>query len=293
MVEAVLEHLVHVVVRDEVGEPLARVVVEAVDPVGVFDAGPAGEVLDEQTRGAQLGIAARAADPRTAGVAGSEALQVPGLDGEVELVFGRAHQLVDEVFHRQARRAARDLAVKLHEALHDGEVLRDLLDHARALHLHRHDPPASRQHGTVHLRDGGRPQRRVVEFGKGLLQRAAQLGGHFLLHHIESQRLALGAQRPEGLAVLDGQHVRMRRGDLTELDEGGAEVFEHGDGLLGGQALVDPVPAQHLQYLEKARGGVALVLGRRLAARACEQVLERGHVHVLSGGGIRYDVPRL
>ena len=275
--KAVFEHLAHVIVRHEVGQALAGIRIKAGNSIGVLHARPGRKILDQQPRTTQVHVAARAAHARTPGIVLAETLEVFGLDGEVQLVFGGAHQLVYQVFHRQARRAAGHLAVEVHEALHDGKVLRHLLDHARALHLHGHGLPAVCKHGAVHLRDGGRPQRRIVELGKGLLQRAPQLGGHLLARHFDRQRLALRAQSPEGLAVLDGQHVRVRRGNLPELHEGGAEVFEHGDGLLGRQTLVYLVLVQDFQYLAKTRRGVALVLGRGLLARAGQQVLKRRH----------------
>ena len=51
----------------------------------------------------------------------------------------------------------------------------------------------------------------------------------------------------EGIAVLARQDVGMRRGNLAELDEGGAEVLEERHRLVGGDAVSDVVLPEYLE----------------------------------------------
>jgi hypothetical protein len=232
---------------------------DLVDPA---DPHAVGEVHREDRLGRELGIAARRAHERAAGVVRGEALEVALLDVEVQLVGAGALQLVDQVRERQRPRArlggAQEL-VHVDQGVHQRKVLGDGLRDAGALHLDGDDLAAVADDRPVDLRDRRAAQGRVVELAEQLVHRAAELLLHAGAHVGGGHRGDVGAQLREGVAVLGRQDVGMGRRDLAELDERRAEVLEYRDGLLWGEPLGYAMALEDAQDLAQALAAARLV----------------------------------
>ena len=114
-------------------------------------------------------------------------------------------QFLDVVFH-QGRQVQHDLEVDLD----------DFLD-AGPLDLER-DLPTVLQLGPVHLPDGGRCQRCVVELGKQIFEHYPQLGLDDLTGGVGGKRRHLVLKLGEFLQKVDRDQVRTGRQNLSELD---------------------------------------------------------------------------
>ena len=147
---------------------------------------------------------------------------VLGLETEVELLDDRLGEELDQG-RRVGQRGDRDAADEVRrQPRHDGEVLAHPRRDRRALHLH-HDRRPVAQRGGVHLGDGGRGQRGVLDGGEHRLERPAQLLGE----HPLDDRPRLGRDlvaAPLELGDQLGREDAVARGDdLAQLDVGRAE----------------------------------------------------------------------
>ena len=147
---------------------------------------------------------------------------VLGLEPEVELLDDRLGEELDEG-GRVGQRGDGDPAHQVRgQPGHDGEVLAHPVRHRRALDLDHHRRPVA-QRRRVHLRDGGRGERRLLDRGEDGAEGAAQLLGEHLLDdrprlggHLVAAPLELGHQ-------LGREDAVTRRDDLAQLDVGGAQ----------------------------------------------------------------------
>ena len=245
--ETVFHQLLHVVVGDEVGELVALFPAQALDGARLAHTRVGEEVLCEQRARRELLVAARGPYTRAVLVVLVEALEIARLDAEIKLVARRAHELVDELLERGPALARREQVVELDDAFHDREVVGDLLDHAGTLHLDGHDLLRVLDNSAVHLGNGGGTDGRVVELLEQLVDGLAQLVFYLLFDDRGIERLCMRPELAEGIAVLARQDVGVRRGNLAELDEGGAEVLEERHRLVGGDAVSDVVLPEYLE----------------------------------------------
>ena len=229
---SLVEHLLHPVLRDEVGEVFALVLRYLLEHAVLLETRPAREVHRQHERCAVLLEGARGLDTLARHVVAVEAGEVAHLDGEVHLVFGRALQLVEELLERNLRRARVDELVGGEQAAHEQDVFCDDLGDAWPHDLDRDLIARLLEDGAMHLRDGRRAQRMLVEHGEHVCVRVDRLDDG-----VEIDRLDICAQLAELVAVLLGQYVGVRGGDLPELDERRAELLQDGDCLLGRQPL--------------------------------------------------------
>ena len=107
------------------------------------------------------------------------------------------------------------------------EVGLDLARRPRTLHLHR-DAFAVRQHGSVHLPDGGRGDGLQLELEEGTLERQPELGLEHLLDLAGGERADVVLERAELEDDVRRHDVGTGRQHLAELHEGGPELVEHG-----------------------------------------------------------------
>ena len=218
-----------------------------------------------------------------------EAARVVGFEREVHLGGDRVVELIDE------RGRLVDVRLDdgaLHEAcqrVQDLHVPRHGAGDLGTLHLD-HDlfgAVGRLQHRAMHLGDGRRRQRLLLEALVDVLERRAERALHRLANFLEGQRIDLVLQLLQLDDPLGRQQVRPGRGDLAQLHERRTEVHGHqSNPLRGGDAalLVLPSLAQRLGdrlFFVLARGELRR---RRLAGEAqslCElgkSVAHENHV---------------
>ena len=207
------------------------------------------------------------------------------LQAEVELFGEIVGEVGDDVLGRQPAAQLGQLD-GLREALEDLQVGGDAAADARPLDLDD-DLFAGVQRRVVHLRDGGRRERRLLPLGE-------QLGGvpAEVLDEELVDLLGVGGRHPvQQAAELARQRLAERSGarrdDLPELDVGGTEVGEGVRQLLDHLLLPRPLARQ---LGDDASGGAGdLPTGDGYPGRFDRQrhPVQLGHLAVLGRGSFQ------
>ena len=144
----------------------------------------------------------------------------------IELAADRAGELVNHGSHVDEVEGSHALLENAGGLVEQAQIRFDLLGRARALHLDG-DRVSVRQHGSVHLPDRGRRHRLFLELEEEPLQRLVEVLLNDAPHLAEGERLDIVLQPAQLADHVGRKHVRSHRKQLTELDEGRAELLEH------------------------------------------------------------------
>src|SRR5262249_19681589 len=154
-------------------------------------------------------------------------------------------------------------------------------------HLHHH-LLAARQARGVHLRDGCRRDRLLVDPGEGALERTAEILLDHPAHVREALRRDLVAAALELLHQLGREESLPRRHDLPELDVGGAKTLESAPeparqpGARDGAARAALAQLPSRQRDAEERGGLREAAERRQGAAAHQ----RGNLGLRGGAAL-------
>ena len=309
---ACVVHEPEVEAEDDLGEPVARRLVELLDRP---EARAGDQVGDEHAPARELGVDLGHVRERMPAVGARDGAVVLRLELVVELLGDPLAQLR---VHRLDVQAGRE---PLDERQQQGEVAQvgvDRLGHAGVLHLDRHVVPFASDR-TVHLADRRGGERLLVELREDDRGLVAQLLAQQLRHLLERQRRDVVAQLRErlleALALVLGQRGEVdRREHLPDLHRRPAHLAELLDELArerGGALAGGGVGALGRAHdVRGARADPARGLPGDQAAEACRArearrrrlawvVRHRTQATAMRGGGpvrratIRYKRPMI
>jgi hypothetical protein len=163
---------------------------------------------------------------RISGEVAVERVGVSRFGAIVELLPNRASEFVDDLPRVDEVERAHAFLRNACRLVQEGEVCLDLPRRSRTLHLDR-DRPAVREGCAMHLADGRRRDRPLVELQEQALEREAELFLDHLLDVGEREGADVVLQAAELGDDVRRQDVRPRRQELAELHERRAELVEH------------------------------------------------------------------
>lgn len=166
MIETILHELLHIVMGHQIGQVVALIVGQP-EAVDFLHARAAREILGQHRRGGVVAVATRRCHALARLVVGKEPLQIVCLVFEIQLFGGGAHHLVNQLLDGQALPFGHHAIVDVDDSLHDGQVVRHRIDDTGTLNLHGNDGAVGKRR-LVHLRDGSRPDRILVEIRERL-----------------------------------------------------------------------------------------------------------------------------
>ena len=276
---AVLDDLLDIVLAEPAPEQ-RDVDAARPQPIEIVDAHAVDVLHDEDMLRREVAVDIGAGHECLILVQMAELLDVIGLDEEIHLLLGDApHLLEHHVEVDDILRVAHD-AHEARGALQEHHVARHDLVDAGPLHLHD-DALPRREHGAMHLRDGGRAEHLLVDGGKDLVPAAAVLLLDDLDDGRKRQRFRAVLQFHELVTILLRQEVRPHAHDLSELDERRPEVFEDVAELLRRHAAHDLVFPQDGDHLLEAHGRADVLLP--LLIQFGENLSQHRHPIPLSG----------
>ena len=137
------------------------------------------------------------------------------------------------------------------------EVFRDLLGHARALHLDG-DDTAVAERGAMHLSERGGGERTFLEHREGFREPDAEVRLNDFLDVGERHRLNAVLQPRERFEIRGGKEICARRQDLSQLNERRSERLEIAGQVFGVGWVGIGCPSIFQE--ERADGGVTAQL---------------------------------
>jgi len=170
------------------------------------------------------------------------ALQLRGIGRfahQIELIQHRLFILGDDLDRAHAPAVGPVLLRQVRQCIEHFEVAFDLRPHAGPQHLDD-DVLTARQGGAVHLGDGGRRQRRLIEVREHLAQGSGIGALEALPGHAARERRHPVLQFDQLIGDVRRQEVTTGRDRLTELDEDRSELDQRPAQILAARAGVAP-----------------------------------------------------
>ena len=148
-----------------------------------------------------------------------------GFQTEIEFLHNRLGEQLNQCWRVRERRDGNASDKQRREPAHGFQITMHVGCHRGPLNLH-HDFLTGNQRGGVHLRNGCRSNRGVIDEGKNLVNWLTEVFDDGLLHHIPRLGGHGIAEEAKLVYQFGRKNTLARRNDLAHLDIGGPKNFE-------------------------------------------------------------------